>query len=153
MWPNSSPFWVAKSRIVILVIWKRKRQACIERHKRLHGTGAYLYIFFQIYIGSMQVHALEIFQVLNIFQTKYYPQFGEMYLKQFTNIPKAVRTTEVIREEFRQFQEGTKELLRRFLEFFLSYGLELGRQTGDDEFQELSEKLRALGSSVKGKNS
>ena len=59
----------------------------------------------------------------------------------------------VSREEFRQFQEGTKELLRRFLEFFLSYGLELGRQTGDDEFQELSEKLRALGSSVKVKNS
>ena len=58
----------------------------------------------------------------------------------------------VSREEFRQFQEGTKELLRRFLEFFLSYGLELGRQTGDDEFQELSEKLRALGSSVKVKN-
>ena len=59
----------------------------------------------------------------------------------------------VSREEFRQFQEGTKELLRRFLEFFLSYGLELGRQTGDDEFQELSEKLRTLGSSVKVKNS
>jgi len=55
----------------------------------------------------------------------------------------------VSREEFRQFQEGTKELLRRFLEFFISYGLELGKQTGDEEFQELSQKLRTLGNSVK----
>ena len=65
---------------------------------------------------------------------------------------KSLDNNGVSREEFRQFQEGTKELLRRFLEFFLSYGLELGRQTGDEEFQELSEKLRDLGSSVKVKS-
>jgi len=57
----------------------------------------------------------------------------------------------VSREEFRQFQEGTKDLLRRFLEFFISYGLELGRQTGDEEFEELSQRLRVLGDSVKSK--
>jgi hypothetical protein len=57
----------------------------------------------------------------------------------------------VSREEFRQFQEGTKDLLRRFLEFFISYGLELGRQTGDEEFEELSQRLRTLGDSVKSK--
>lgn len=65
---------------------------------------------------------------------------------------KSLDNNGVSREEFRQFQEGTKELLRRFLEFFLSYGLELGRQTGDEEFQELSDKLRDLGSSVKVKS-
>jgi len=59
----------------------------------------------------------------------------------------------VSREEFQQFEEGTKELLRKFLEFFISYGLELGKQPGDDEFERLSEKLQALGASPKGKSS
>jgi hypothetical protein len=59
----------------------------------------------------------------------------------------------VTREEFRQFQEGTKELLRNFLEFFISYGLELGKQPEDKEFEQLSQRLQALGSSRKGKGS
>ncbi len=85
---------------------------------------------------------------------------GDLSFSEFINFlmdnqikEKNMSHNSVSREEFRQFQEGTKELLRRFLEFFLSYGLELGRQTGDDEFQELSEKLRTLGGSVKAKNS
>ena len=59
----------------------------------------------------------------------------------------------VTREEFHQFQEGTKELLRNFLEFFISYGLELGRQTGDSEFEQLARKLQSLDGSVKVKSS
>lgn len=59
----------------------------------------------------------------------------------------------VSREEFQQFEEGTKELLRKFLEFFISYGLEMGKQPGDDEFERLSEKLQALGASPKDKSS
>ena len=53
----------------------------------------------------------------------------------------------VDKEEFRQFALGMKELLRNFLEFFLSYGLELGKQPQDKTFQELSQKLQALGNS------
>jgi hypothetical protein len=53
----------------------------------------------------------------------------------------------VNREEFHQFTEGMKELLRNFLEFFLSYGLELGKQPQDNTFGELSQKLQSLGSS------
>lgn len=53
----------------------------------------------------------------------------------------------VDKEEFRQFAAGMKELLRNFLEFFLSYGLELGKQPQDKTFQELSQKLQALGGS------
>jgi len=59
----------------------------------------------------------------------------------------------VTREEFHQFQEGTKELLRNFLEFFISYGLELGKQPGDNEFEQLAQKLQSLGSSAKVKSS
>jgi len=50
----------------------------------------------------------------------------------------------VTREEFVQFQEGAKELLRRFLDFFIYYGLELGREPKDEEFEQLSRKLRAM---------
>ena len=85
---------------------------------------------------------------------------GDLSFSEFINFlidnqmnEKKQKINGVSREEFRQFQEGTKELLRRFLEFFISYGLELGRQTGDEEFQELSQKLRTLGHSVKGRDS
>lgn len=59
----------------------------------------------------------------------------------------------VTRDEFHQFQEGTKELLRNFLEFFISYGLELGKQPSDNEFEQLARKLQSLGSSAKVKSS
>jgi hypothetical protein len=42
-----------------------------------------------------------------------------------------------------------KELLRNFLEFFISYGLELGNQPKDKAFEELNQKLQALDSKVK----
>ena len=54
-------------------------------------------------------------------------------------------------EEFYQFAQGMKELLRNFLEFFLSYGMELGKQPQDKTFEELSQKLQALGSPGKAK--
>ena len=53
----------------------------------------------------------------------------------------------ITKEDFIQFQQGTRELLRNFLEFFVSYGLELGKQPTDKTFEELSQKLQALGSS------
>jgi hypothetical protein len=53
----------------------------------------------------------------------------------------------VDKDEFNHFTAGMKELLRNFLEFFLSYGLELGKQPQDKTFQELSQKLQSLGSS------
>ncbi len=51
----------------------------------------------------------------------------------------------ITKEDFNQFQQGTRELLRNFLEFFISYGLELGKQPKDETFEELSQKLQALG--------
>ena len=55
----------------------------------------------------------------------------------------------ITREEFYQSQQGMKELLRSFLEFFLSYGLEMGKQPADKNFNELSQKLQALSSKEK----
>jgi hypothetical protein len=85
---------------------------------------------------------------------------GDLSFSEFINFlidnqmnEKKQKINGVSREEFRQFQEGTKELLRRFLEFFISYGLELGKQTGDEEFQELSQRLRTLGHPAKSRDS
>jgi hypothetical protein len=50
----------------------------------------------------------------------------------------------VTKEEFYQFEHGIRELLRNFLEFFLSYGLELGKQPADSELDKLNQKLRVL---------
>jgi hypothetical protein len=59
----------------------------------------------------------------------------------------------VTKEEFRQFEQGIRELLRNFLEFFLSYGLELGKQPTDSELDKLSKKLQVLNISAKSKGS
>ena len=58
----------------------------------------------------------------------------------------------ITKEEFHQFEQGIRELLRNFLEFFLSYGLELGKQPTDRELEKLSQKLRSLGGSAKAKS-
>jgi len=57
------------------------------------------------------------------------------------------KETYATKEEVNQFQQGTRELLRNFLEFFISYGLELGKRPEDNTFEELSQKLQSLGSS------
>jgi len=82
---------------------------------------------------------------------------GDMSRSEFINFlidsqlkEETKRHDDVNREEFHQFQEGTKELLRNFLEFFISYGLELGKQPKDKEFEQLTQRLQALGGS--GKN-
>ena len=48
------------------------------------------------------------------------------------------------REEFHQFAREIKGLLRNFLEFFLSYGLDMEKQPQDSIFEELNQQLRAL---------
>jgi len=55
----------------------------------------------------------------------------------------------VSRDEFEQFARGIKDLLRHFLDFFISYGLELGEEPKDQSFEELTKKLQSLASSQK----
>ena len=79
---------------------------------------------------------------------------GDMNCSEFLNFlidsqlkEETVNHNYVDKDEFRQFAQGMKELLRNFLEFFISYGLELGKQPEDKTFAELSQKLQALGNS------
>ncbi len=48
------------------------------------------------------------------------------------------------KEEIRAFEQDIKRLLKSFLDFFVSYGLELGKQSPKAEFEELSSKLQEL---------
>jgi len=50
----------------------------------------------------------------------------------------------VTREEFRSLEQDMKKLLRSFLDFFVSYGLELGKQSPKTEFEELIGRLQGL---------
>ena len=50
----------------------------------------------------------------------------------------------VNREEFQEFAQGMRDLLRRFLDFFISYGMELGEEPKDNTFNELVQKLQTL---------
>ena len=50
----------------------------------------------------------------------------------------------ITKEEFHQFEQGIRELLRNFLEFFLSYGLELGKNTTGEELEKLSHAIQSL---------
>ncbi len=78
---------------------------------------------------------------------------GDMSRSEFLNFlidhklkeeEKGNQTDYVTKPEFQHFAEGMKELLRNFLEFFLSYGLELGKEPTDKTFDELSQKLQSL---------
>ena len=67
-------------------------------------------------------------------------------LKEYSGKESSEKQNYATKEEFGQFQQGTRELLRNFLEFFISYGLELGKRPEDKTFEELDQKLRNLGS-------
>jgi hypothetical protein len=56
----------------------------------------------------------------------------------------AIATQYVDREEFQEFAQGMKDLLKRFLDFFISYGLELGQEPKDSNFSEIVQKLQTL---------
>jgi hypothetical protein len=59
----------------------------------------------------------------------------------------AITPQYVDREEFQEFAQGMKDLLKRFLDFFISYGLELGQEPKDGTFSELVQKLQTLSAS------
>ena len=52
------------------------------------------------------------------------------------------------KDEIHSFEQDIKKLLKDFLEFFVSYGLEMGRQSPQAEFEELTSKLQELEGSL-----
>ena len=54
----------------------------------------------------------------------------------------------VTKEELHFFEEDIKKLLKSFLDFFVGYGLELGKEAPKTEFGELTAKLHELDSDL-----
>ena len=48
------------------------------------------------------------------------------------------------RDEVHSFEQDMKKLLKSFLDFFVSYGLELGKESPQSEFEELTSRLKEL---------
>ena len=48
------------------------------------------------------------------------------------------------KEELHSFRQDMQKLIKSFLDFFVSYGLELGKQSPKTEFEELTSKLKEL---------
>jgi len=51
----------------------------------------------------------------------------------------------VTKEDLQEFEQGIKGLLQSFLEFFISYGLEIGKQPTASKIEELDQKLGRVG--------
>jgi molecular chaperone DnaK (HSP70) len=56
----------------------------------------------------------------------------------------AKKQSEATKEEIKAFEQDMKVLLKSCLDFFVSYGLELGKHSPKEEFEELSSKLSEL---------
>ena len=50
----------------------------------------------------------------------------------------------VTKEQMESFEHDIKKLLKSFLDFFVSYGLEIGKQSPIGEFEGLLNKLKGL---------
>ena len=57
---------------------------------------------------------------------------------------KGQRQQYATKEEIRAFELDIKKLLKSFVDFFVSYGLELGKHPAKSEIEELTSKLQGL---------
>jgi hypothetical protein len=63
---------------------------------------------------------------------------------QFKEKEKGSEPKYATKEEVHAFEEDMKRLMRTFLDFFVTYGLELGKQSPASELEELTSKLQGL---------
>lgn len=48
------------------------------------------------------------------------------------------------KEEFQAFMQDNKKLLKSFIDFFIGYGLEMGKQSKNNELLEITNKLKGF---------
>lgn len=61
---------------------------------------------------------------------------------------KAMEQVYATKDEIKHLEIEIKDLLKSFLNFFLSYGLDLGKESPKGDFEELSSKLHGLESEL-----
>lgn len=57
------------------------------------------------------------------------------------------------KEEVYSMEQNIKTLLKSFLDFFVNYGLELGKQSPENDLEELTSKLQGLQKDLDSDNS
>ena len=60
------------------------------------------------------------------------------------NLASLERNMQETKEDVFAFKQDIQKLLRSFLDFFLTYGLELGKRSREAEFEALNDKLKEL---------
>ena len=56
------------------------------------------------------------------------------------------------KEEFQAFLQDNKKLLKSFLDFFIGYGLEMGKKSPNGELSEITSKLQGLEEELANEN-
>jgi hypothetical protein len=77
-------------------------------------------------------------------QTEFIDFLIDSQLKEETKTKPEEQKKYVTEEQFHSLEQDIKKLLRSFLDFFVSYGLELGKQAPQSEFEELATRLQGL---------
>jgi hypothetical protein len=65
-------------------------------------------------------------------------------LKKIIAKEEAVEQKYATKEELKSFMQDNRKLLKSFLDFFIGYGLEMGKQSGKDELADIISGLKGL---------
>ena len=65
-------------------------------------------------------------------------------IKKLATQEESLKKKYATKEDIQAFQQDTKKLLKNFVDFFVGYGLELGKQSPNNELTEITSRLRGL---------
>lgn len=65
-------------------------------------------------------------------------------IKKLATQEESLKKKYATKEDIQAFQQDTKKLLKSFVDFFIGYGLELGKQAPNNELTEITSRLRGL---------
>jgi len=65
-------------------------------------------------------------------------------LKKLIARDEAIKKNYATKDEFQSFLQDNRKLLKSFLDFFIGYGLEMGKKSKNNELAEIASKLQGL---------
>ena len=65
-------------------------------------------------------------------------------LKKLLTLQEEAKKKYATKEEFQAFLQDNRKLLKSFLDFFIGYGLEMGKKSPNGELSEITSKLQGL---------
>ena len=73
-------------------------------------------------------------------------------LKKLIDREEAAKQKYATKEELQSFLQDNRKLLKSFLDFFIGYGLEMGKQSNNNELAEITSKLQGLEEELASEN-